>query len=193
MLMSKLREAWICLKAGRVTLPYPFEPHDPPPGFRGKIVVDPDLCFGCGGCANACPAGVIEIRDRDQLTRVLTFHWSRCTYCGRCEEVCPEGAITMSPLYETSTEKAEDLVLRLEVFMGPCGRCGRCFPAPGPMERMMVTGFRADRETGRPEAWSPGPIGPSDHGRGNGRPARPGGFPEQHVGRKTDLEAGEGP
>jgi hydrogenase-4 component H len=181
MLLSKLREAWICLKAGQVTLPYPFEPHDPPPGFRGKIEVDPDLCFGCGGCANVCPAGVIEIQDPVRLTRVLTFHWSRCTYCGRCEEVCPEHAITMSPLYETSTERGEDLVLRLEVFMGPCGRCGRCFPPPGPMERMMVTGFRDDAHGGRPEAWSPGPLGPAGRTRpgpaAHGVEASPGGPP----------------
>ena len=117
-----------------------------------------DLCFGCGGCANVCPAGVIEIQDVDQLTRVLTFRWSRCTYCGRCAEVCPEGAITMSSLYETSTDRGEDMVLRLEVFMGPCGRCGRCFPPPGPMDRMMVTGFRDDTVGGRPDARSPGPL-----------------------------------
>jgi len=159
MLLSKLREAWICLKAGRVTLPYPFEPHDPLPGFRGKIEVAPDLCFGCGGCANVCPAGVIEIQDRDQLTRVLTFHWSRCTYCGRCAEVCPEGAITMSQRFETATDRGEDMILRLEVFMGPCGRCGRCFPPPGPMDRMMVTGFRDDTRGGRPDARSAGPLG----------------------------------
>lgn len=164
MLVSKLREAWICLRAGRVTLPYPFGPADPPAGFRGKIEVDVDRCFGCGGCANACPAGVVEIRDPDQLTRVLTFYWKRCTYCGRCAEVCPEGAITMSSEFETATDRWEDMVLRLEVFMGPCRRCGRCFPPQGPLEEMMVTGFRNDGEGGRPEAWSPGPL--RVHGKG---------------------------
>lgn len=158
MFLSKLREAWICLKAGQVTLSYPFEPHDPAPGFRGKITVDPDLCFGCGGCANVCPAGVIEIQDLDQHTRALTFRWSRCTYCGRCADVCPEQAIAMSPLYETATDRPEDMVLRLEVFMGPCGRCGRCFSPAHPLERMMVTGFRDDTVGGRPEARSVGPL-----------------------------------
>ncbi len=155
MLLSKLREAWICLKAGRVTLPYPFAPHDPAPGFRGKVTVDPDLCFGCGGCAAVCPAGVILLRDRDQYTRTLEVHWARCTYCGRCQEVCPEGAVTMSRAFETATNSADDMVLTLDVFMGPCQRCGRCFPTPTPLERLPVTGFRADTELARPGALVP--------------------------------------
>ncbi|UCG87173.1 MAG: 4Fe-4S dicluster domain-containing protein [Gemmatimonadota bacterium] len=149
MLLSKLREALICLKAGRVTLPYPSAPHDPSPRFRGKITVDPDRCFGCGGCANVCPAGVILIHDTDQHTRVLEFQWRRCTYCGRCEEVCPEQAIHMSQQFETATDRPEDLVIRLEVFMGPCQRCGRCFPPPTPLDRMMVSGFRSGGNGGR--------------------------------------------
>jgi len=153
-LLSKLREAIICLKAGRVTLRYPFEPHDPAPGFRGKIAVDPDLCFGCGGCAAVCPAGVILLRDRDQLNRTVEFRWARCTYCGRCEQVCPEGAITMTQQFETATNLAADMVLTLDVFMGPCQRCGRCFPATL-HERLPVTGFRNDGTRVRPGALQP--------------------------------------
>ena len=35
--------------------------------------------------------------------------------------------------------------MRLEVFMGPCQRCGRCFTPPTPLDRMMRTGFRHRR------------------------------------------------
>jgi hydrogenase-4 component H len=149
MLLSKVREALIGLRAGRVTLPYPFAPHPPEPGFRGKLAIDPDLCFGCGGCANVCPARVIEVHDKGQLTRVLELHWRRCTYCGRCEEVCPEGAIRLGPAFETATDAPADLVIRLEVFMGPCQRCGRCFPPPTPLDRMMQTGFRDPKGAAR--------------------------------------------
>jgi hydrogenase-4 component H len=144
-LLSKLRQAVICLKAGRVTLPYPFAPHDPAPGFRGKLVVAADLCIGCGGCAHVCPAGVITVRDAGQYYRDLTFDWSRCTYCGRCEEVCPEGAVRLTPAYETATTRRADMLIRLRVFMGPCQRCGRCFPQPTPLERM-AGGFHREPE-----------------------------------------------
>jgi hydrogenase-4 component H len=148
MLLSKLREAWIGIKAGRVTLPYPFEPRPPEAGFRGRIAVDGDLCFGCAGCANVCPARVIEVRDLGQQRRLLEFHWSRCTYCGRCEEVCPEGAIRMSQEFESATNRGSDMLIRLEVFMGPCQRCGRCFPPPTLLDRLMQPGFRGNG--GRP-------------------------------------------
>ncbi len=155
MFLSKLREAIICLKAGRVTLPYPFAPHDPAPGFRGKISVDPDLCFGCGGCAAVCPAGVILVRDKDQLTRTLEFHWARCTYCARCQEACAEGAITLTQEFQTATNSADDLIMSLDVFMGPCQRCGRCFHPATALDRLPMTGFRADSERQRPGAMVP--------------------------------------
>jgi len=148
-LLSKLREALICLKAGRVTLGYPFVPHEPKPRFRGKITVDSDLCFGCGGCANVCPAAVIVVSDQEQHRRVLEFFWRRCTYCGKCEEVCPEKAIRLSQQFETATNTPQDMYMRLEVLMGPCQRCGRCFSPPTPLDRMMKTGFRDGLERGR--------------------------------------------
>jgi hydrogenase-4 component H len=143
-LLSKVREALLGIRAGRVTLPYPFAPRPPEPGFRGKLAIDPDRCFGCGGCANVCPARVIEVRDLDQHTRLLELHWRRCTYCGRCEEVCPEEAIRLGQEFETATNTGDDMVIRLQVFMGPCQRCGRCFPPPTLLDRLMETGFRGD-------------------------------------------------
>jgi hypothetical protein len=42
------------------------------------------------------------------------------------------------------------MVIRLEVFMGPCQRCGRCFPPPTPLDRLMTTGFRGNGKGARP-------------------------------------------
>jgi len=142
MIVSKLKEAIVCLKAGRVTLPYPFAPHSPEPGFRGKVDVDPEKCVGCGGCANACTPRAIVVSDPMQETRVLEFFLERCTYCARCAEVCPEDAITVTEEYETATNDTGDLHIRVEVFMGSCQRCGRCFETGTALDKLMVTGFQ---------------------------------------------------
>jgi len=142
MIVSKLKEALICLKAGRVTLRYPFAPREPEEGFRGRVEVDAEKCVGCGGCAEVCPPRLIEVSDVSQEKRVLDFYLDRCTYCARCAEVCPEEAITVTKEFETATNDREDLHMRVEVFMSTCGRCGRCYDPATPLDRMMVTGMR---------------------------------------------------
>jgi hydrogenase-4 component H len=143
MLKSKIKEALICFKAGRVTAPFPFGPEPNPPGdwFRGMIRVDVEKCIGCGGCANVCPARLIEISDSD-TTRIIEYFLRRCTYCGRCAEVCPENAITMTKEYQLATNDNSDLYIRTDLYMGTCGRCSRCFKPKSVLDKMMVTGFR---------------------------------------------------
>jgi len=92
---------------------------------------------------------VIVVSDTEQYMRTLEFYWRRCTYCDRCEEVCPEKAITLTQQFETATNAPQDMYMRLEVFMGPCQRCGRCFPPLTPLDRMMKTGFREGLRGGR--------------------------------------------
>ena len=148
MIISKLKEALICLRAGRVTLPYPFAPREPAEGFRGRVVVDGEKCVGCGGCAAVCPSRCIEVVDPSADRRVLEFLLERCTYCARCAEVCPEEAITVSKEFETATNDREDMHIRVEVFMSTCRRCGRCYEPPTPLDRLMVTGMRPPASEG---------------------------------------------
>jgi hydrogenase-4 component H len=142
MLLSKLKEAWICIKAGKVTLPYPLAPMIPEDGFRGKVTVDAEKCIGCGGCSNVCTPRTIVVSDPSQEIRHINFFFERCTYCARCAEVCPEQAITVTKDFENATTDVQDLHMRVEVFMGSCQRCGRCFELPSALEKLMVTGFR---------------------------------------------------
>jgi hydrogenase-4 component H len=142
--MSKVKEAIICLKAGRVTLPYPAQAKPAPPAFRGRPIFDVARCIGCGGCASNCPVREILLFDICQEIRILKYLGRRCAYCGRCAEVCPEKAITMSHEYENSTEKRGDISQTLELFMGTCQRCGRCFKEKNPLEQLKMKGYRFD-------------------------------------------------
>ena len=126
MLVSKLKEALICLKNLRVTLPYPFQPAPPAEGFRGRLELDISKCIGCGACLNACPPRLIRMTDQDSR-RTIEFALGRCTYCARCAEVCPEKAIRMTQEFELSTEDKKDLNITAELLMAKCGQCGTAY------------------------------------------------------------------
>jgi len=141
---SKLKEAVVCLKAGRVTLPYPAQEVPVPERFRGRPIWDSVKCIGCGGCANNCPSREILIFDPCQEVRILHYLGRRCTYCGRCAELCPEKAITMSKEYQNGTNKINDLQQRLDLFMSTCQRCGRCYKPASVLDSLKMKGFRED-------------------------------------------------
>jgi hydrogenase-4 component H len=143
-LLSKLREAWLGVQAGRVTLRYPFEARPAPATFRGRPIFDATKCIGCAGCANNCPAREILVLDVCQEIRILKYLGRRCTFCGRCAEVCPEKAITMSTEFETATGAITDLQQQLELFMSTCQRCGRCYKSPTPLDELKLRGYRCD-------------------------------------------------
>ncbi|SRR6266496_1671458 len=142
--LSKLEETLACLKAGRVTLPYPANPDPVPAKFRGRPIFDAAKCIGCGGCANNCPAREILVFDVCQEVRILKYLGRRCTYCGRCAEVCPEKAITMSHEFENGTNTIGDLGQQLDLFMSTCQRCGRCFKPASVLEELKMKGYRSD-------------------------------------------------
>ena len=144
MLVSKFKEALICLKAGRVTLPYPFEPAPPAPNFRGLPKVDITRCIGCGGCAAVCTPGLIEITDTDDHTTIARF-FERCIYCGRCAEMCPEDAIQMTQRFETATNDRNDLHVVHHIYMATCSRCGRCFSTQTPLDPPDYRNYREVR------------------------------------------------
>ena len=51
----------------------------------------------------------------------------------------------MSTEFENATNDIGDMQQQLELFMGTCQRCGRCFKEPGPLEQLMMKGYRLDR------------------------------------------------
>jgi NAD-dependent dihydropyrimidine dehydrogenase PreA subunit len=52
----------------------------------------PDKCAGCGRCAEVCPQGVFEMRDK----RARITDRDLCMECGACALNCEFGAITVN-------------------------------------------------------------------------------------------------
>jgi len=144
LLVGKVKEAVICLSAGRVTLPYPYKPIEVPDHFRGLPLVDAARCIGCGGCVSVCPANLISVED-DGPRALFTWQLERCTFCGRCAEVCPEEAVAMTRRFETATDNLGDLRMEVEVFMGSCNRCGRCYSTQTPLDAPHPRGHHDER------------------------------------------------
>ncbi len=122
-LVSELKEASVCVQAGQVTLGYPFQPHPPEAGFRGKVEVDSSLCIGCGACAMACPARVITVQD-DGAYRTIELSLRRCTYCAQCRDVCPQHAVALTTLFETASPSMDDMCITLQLKLVRCRQCG---------------------------------------------------------------------
>ena len=89
--LRELKEAICAILRGPYTTKFPFEPHVPPDGFRGKPEFDETGCVGCKACAEVCPAIAIKVVDdvqADPPTRRLTLHYDKCIFCGQCEILC---------------------------------------------------------------------------------------------------------
>jgi ferredoxin len=60
-----------------------------------EVVIDEELCIGCGNCVEICPA-VFHLNEELGISEVMDPE--ACEFVGCCEaaeENCPEGAITL--------------------------------------------------------------------------------------------------
>ena len=60
-----------------------------------EVIIDEDICVGCGNCAEVCPA-VFRLDEDEGKAKVVDP--DACDYAGCCEaaeENCPEKAITL--------------------------------------------------------------------------------------------------
>ena len=97
------------LLARRVTVSFPFEPLEQPVYFRGKVIVQSELCQGCGLCVRDCPAFALEL-EREEGGRFRLVHYrDRCAYCGQCADSCPQGAIALVSEFVPPTPRRDTL------------------------------------------------------------------------------------
>lgn len=126
-MISNLRTMWKVFRMTfrpKVTVQYPEERREPPPRWRGRIVLtrDPsglERCVACYLCAAACPVDCIALdaTEDEHGRRVPAFfriNFSRCIFCGYCEEACPTLAIQLLPDFEMGEYDRRNLVYEKE-------------------------------------------------------------------------------
>lgn len=64
-----------------------------------NILVDEEICKGCGLCVSACPKKII-VMDKATLNSkgyhpAVLFDQAACTGCAACAVICPDIAITV--------------------------------------------------------------------------------------------------
>jgi formate hydrogenlyase subunit 6/NADH:ubiquinone oxidoreductase subunit I len=124
--LRELKEAVRALIVGPYTANFPAEPTPVPESFRGRPRFDEDECVGCGGCANVCPPGALEMEDDLETGfRRLTVHLDRCIFCGQCHANClTERGIEQTNEYDLSTTDRSTLREGVEKALLLCEACG---------------------------------------------------------------------
>jgi NAD-dependent dihydropyrimidine dehydrogenase PreA subunit len=64
-----------------------------------EMQVNADLCIGCGGCAEICPNGAMQL-----IEGLAVLDQAACTQCQSCVDACPAGAIVAVELSVAAPE-----------------------------------------------------------------------------------------
>ena len=126
--LRELKEAVRAVLFGPYTSKFPYEPHTPPDGFRGKPEFHEDGCVGCAACAEVCPAVAIRVTDdpdADPPTRHIELRYDTCIFCGQCELNCTtKEGVKLTKIYDMSTLDRSTCVESIEHELILCEVCG---------------------------------------------------------------------
>jgi len=126
--LRELKEAVRAVLFGPYTTKFPFEPHEPPEGSRGKPEFDEEGCVGCAACAEVCPALAIRYHDdtdADPPTRRFELHYDKCIFCGQCELNCTtKEGVRLTKTWDMATLDRSECVESIAHELILCEVCG---------------------------------------------------------------------
>jgi formate dehydrogenase iron-sulfur subunit len=81
-----------------------------------SVLVQPDICTGCGACVTSCPFGVVAESELDGHAHKCTLCYDRLVdgLAPACAKACPTQSIRFGPLDELRTEAAQRLAVLRE-------------------------------------------------------------------------------
>jgi formate dehydrogenase iron-sulfur subunit len=93
----------------------------------GTVVVQQDICNGCGYCVSACPYGVIDRRPHDGRAQKCTLCYDRLGEGlePACAKACPTDSIQFGPLDELRERADRRLAQLHELGVGEARLYGR--------------------------------------------------------------------
>jgi hydrogenase-4 component H len=130
--LRELKEAVKSLLSRPYTTKFPFKPHEPFDGFRGKPQYFDEYCVGCGACAHVCPGNAIQVIDPKEPVEVkstaamrkIELRYDMCNFCGNCEAHCiTEKGVQLTKEFDLALFDRKLAVEQIEKELVICELC----------------------------------------------------------------------